>query len=77
MPTTYHTVIQSAPPNNIQCQPIIIQPYTSNNPSVIVIHQEKKDVQHGCHFFLWFLSGGLWTPCWLAACFGCCCERPC
>ncbi|UJR24204.1 hypothetical protein I4U23_027170 [Adineta vaga] len=61
-----------------QAPPVFTQPYPGNHQPVIVMQQQQnKDVQHGCHCLLWLLTGGLWTPCWIAACCGCCCERPC
>ncbi|CAF4279570.1 unnamed protein product [Rotaria socialis] len=51
---------------------IVAQPYAASTPSVVVINTVNKDVQHGCHFLLWLITGGLWTPCWIGACCGCC-----
>ncbi|CAF3029789.1 unnamed protein product [Rotaria socialis] len=58
-------------------QPVYTQPYPSNNQPIIILHNDNHDVQHGCHFILCFLTGGLWAPCWAAACLGLGCERPC
>ncbi|CAF5168238.1 unnamed protein product, partial [Rotaria magnacalcarata] len=71
-PTGY---VQPPPPPGY-AQPVYTQPYQSNNQPVIILHNENNDVQHGCHFILCFLTGGLWAPCWAAACLRLGCERP-
>lgn len=63
---------QQYPVNYGQAPPVLTQPYVTQNPAIIVVPQQNKDVQHGCHFLLWLITGGLWTPCWIAACCGCC-----
>jgi len=50
---------------------VVTQPYAANNQPIVVYQQQNRDVQHGCHCLLWMLTGGLWTPCWIAACCGC------
>ncbi|UJR24170.1 hypothetical protein I4U23_027136 [Adineta vaga] len=60
-----------------QLQPVVVQPYTSNVHTTVVVGGRSKDVQHCCHCLLCVLTSGLWAPCWLGACCGCCCERPC
>ncbi|CAF4117133.1 unnamed protein product, partial [Rotaria sordida] len=62
-----------APPGYTQAPPVFIQPYPMNNqPNVVIVQHQNKDVQHGCHLLLWCFTAGLWTPCWIAACCGCC-----
>ena len=51
--------------------PAYTYPYPGQHPPVVIMHPPNKDVQHGCHCLLWLLTGGLWTPCWIAACCGC------
>ncbi|CAF1468570.1 unnamed protein product [Rotaria magnacalcarata] len=69
--------MSAAYPQNSGAPVVVVQPYVASSPSVVVINTTNKDVQHGCHFLLWLITGGLWTPCWVGACFGCCCQRPC
>ncbi|CAF1182766.1 unnamed protein product [Adineta steineri] len=69
-PPGYHQPYPSNYPQ--QAPPVFTQPYPVHNQPIIIHQQQNKDVQHGCHFLLWFLTGGLWTPCWIAACSGCC-----
>lgn len=37
---------------------------------------EETRVQHCMHALLCVLCCGLWTPCWIGACSGVCCQRP-
>ncbi|CAF4303911.1 unnamed protein product [Rotaria sordida] len=64
-------------PHYPQPPPVMTQPYPSYNQPVVIVHHHNEDVQHGCHFLLCLLTGGLWAPCWVGACLGLCCERPC
>ena len=65
--------LQSVPTTHPQFLPVVTQPYAPTiHRQVIVVEQTNEDVQHGCHCLLWLLTGGLWTPCWIAACCGCC-----
>ncbi|CAF3618659.1 unnamed protein product [Rotaria socialis] len=63
--------------NTAQSPPVIVQPYPVTSSPTIIVQKEDPDVQHGCHFVLCLISGGLWIPCWIGACCGCCCRRPC
>jgi len=36
-----------------------------------------RPVNHCCHCMLFVATAGAWLPCWIAACFGCCCQNPC
>ncbi|CAF5094798.1 unnamed protein product, partial [Rotaria sp. Silwood1] len=65
-------VYNQVPPVYNQAPPVFTQPYPANNqPNIVIVQHQNKDVQHGCHCLLWLLTGGLWTPCWIAACCGC------
>lgn len=54
-----------------------VVPLVQQPPIQITIAREKRGINHGLHCFLVFLTGGCWCPLWIAACCGCCCERPC
>ena len=64
--------------------PIINNNNNNNNnvggPSNTVIIREgnqKIPVAHCQHFMCSMFTGGLMLPCWIYACMGCGCEKPC
>ncbi|CAF1273579.1 unnamed protein product [Rotaria magnacalcarata] len=63
--------------NYPQGTPAVVQPQQTGSQPIYIIQNQNRDVQHGCHCILWLVTAGLWTPCWIAACCGCCCQRPC
>ncbi|CAF1363266.1 unnamed protein product [Adineta steineri] len=70
MPSNYPPIYPQV--QTIVTQPFLVQSYPSNGFATTIVQEQPKDVQHCCHFFLFLLTGGLWAPCWLGACCGCC-----
>ena len=62
-------------------QPVVAPlPVNNNNTTTTVVinnGQERIPVNHVCHFICCLATSGLTLPCWIAACAGCCCEKPC
>ena len=64
--------------------PIIVNNNNNNNSApvqqVMVVKHEaapKVPVNHCQHCMCFTLTVGAWTPCWIYACCGCGCEKPC
>jgi hypothetical protein len=63
-------------------QPIVINNNNNNSAAAssggkTVVVVQKPAVNHCCHAVLCWASGGIWLPCWICACLGLCCQRPC
>jgi hypothetical protein len=63
-------------------QPIVINNNNNNSAAAssggkAVVVVQKPAVNHCCHAVLCWASGGIWLPCWICACLGLCCQRPC
>lgn len=67
-------------PQSYPASPTSMNSNSNANTTSVVVNMgqsQDKKANHCCHFLLCFFSGGLWAPCWLGACCGCCCLRPC
>jgi hypothetical protein len=45
--------------------------------STTIIEKEIMPINHCCHCCLTVSTLCLWLPCWISACCGCGCKRPC
>ena len=44
---------------------------------ITIINNQKIPVNHCQHAMCCIFTGSLWFPCWVYACMGCGCEKPC